>query len=166
MNVHVRFLRTTLGITFRAPSKSLAMFQNLTHTMMKKCKAAPGDGEKQIVDNLESDNPLSSQQEQIRRNHKRLLLLTLAITVLLLAAAVLTYAAYSLATSIPAHTSQGGMVDRVIVPSGVDKRDELGGGQIFGIVAGVFVLLAFVVVSLWVFRCVSGAVEMMGRSGK
>ncbi len=141
------------------------MSQNLTYTM-KTSAAAPGDGKKHIVDNLESDNPLSFQQEQIRRKHKQLLLLILAIIVLLVAAAILTYMAYSLAISISAHTSQGDVVDRLILPSGVYKRDELEGEKILGFVAGVFLGLAFVVLSLWVYRCASGGIETMDRSGQ
>ncbi len=86
----------------------------------------------------------------------------LVITLLLLGAGVLTYAAYSFARSTSAHTRQSDMVDQVITSARLYKRDELSGGQIFGIVAGVVVLLAFVVASLWMFSCVVSGVERMG----
>ncbi len=156
-----KFVRTRLGTTFQSP----ATLQNSTYTMLKKSTAFPADVEKQPTTDHESDTPLPFQQGQTRKTHKRLFLFMLAITFLLLAAWVLTCATYSFARLISAHTSQSDIVDQAIVSTDLYKRDELSGGQIFGIVAGVFVLLAFIVVSLWMFSCVVGGLERIGRPG-
>ena len=129
--------------------------------------AFPRDTETQSVNDPEAGTRPPLPLEQIRRTHKRSFLLISAITLLpLLAAAVLTYAAYSFATSISAHTSANDIVDQVIASAALCKRDELGGGQIFGMVAGVLILLAFVCASLWMFSCAVDGVGRMGRSGQ
>ena len=142
------------------------MLQNSTYTMAKKSTAFPGDVEKQPITDPKSDAPFPFQQGQTRKTHEHLLLVMLAITFLVLAAGVPTCAAYSSARSTSAHTSPIDIVDRVIVSTDLYKQDELSGGQIFGIVAGVFVLLAFIVVSLWMFSCVVGGLERVGRPGQ
>lgn len=143
-----------------------AMPQPSTYTMTKKSTAFPGDVETQAIDDVETDTLPPSQQEQIRRTRKRPFLLLLVLILLLLVAAILPYAAYSLVKSISEHTSKNDMVDRVIASAGLYKRDELGGGQIVGIVVGVLVLLAFIGASLWMFNFVAAGVNRASRSGQ
>ena len=142
------------------------MPQPLTYTMTKKSTVFCGDVEKQTINDVETDILPPSQQQQIRKTPKRPFLSILAVILFLLAAAVLTYAAYSFATSVSAPTSQNDTVDREIASAGLYKRDELGGGQILGIAVGVFVLLAFIGASLWMFSCAVVGVERVGRSGQ
>lgn len=92
----------------------------------------------------------------------------LRIPLALLATGVLTYSAYVFARFVSTHSSHARKADGDVVPTRLQKRDELGAGQMIGIAAGVCVLLGVVGLGMWMFWSASRevqAVEMRGERG-
>lgn len=119
---------------------------------MEKSKASIGDTEIRDLDDSDKGHPFRSPQKRSQSIRKRHAVFVLAaILLLLLVTAILTYVVYSFALFVSAHTGNTRVTDRGIASAILLTRDELGEGQIAGIAVGVFILLAFICASVWMF---------------
>jgi hypothetical protein len=100
------------------------------------------------------------QRPQERKFSKRCSII--AAILLLPAAAVFIYTSYAFARLVSRYNSDRKSVTGETAWTHLQKRDDLRGGQIIGILLGVSVLLALVRFILWRFSC---AVSDLNRDG-